>query len=200
MRNLDIKTLLRCVALLLVCLLVACSAGRGAGTLTADAQGKRGIDEFRLGSGDKVHVNVFGADRLGGDFTVDPTGSIYMPLIGSIEATGSTLTEFAGKIAATLRNEGMIDDPKVTVALIEARPFFIYGEVSKSGGYPYMPGMNVVSAIATAGGFTYRASEDHVYIRRNGTGGELYVDLSDPSQPPVSIYPGDIIRVPGRFF
>ena len=202
---------IRTTALLAISCAVACTQGNS-GSLSAAQSGNERAkatdtqassnkpEEFRLGTGDKIRVSVFGADKIGGEFTIDPDGSIYIPLVGAISANGSTLSEVAATVAKRLRDEKMVDSPQVSVGLVEARPFFIYGEVTKSGSYPYLPGLNVLSAIATAGGFTYRATENHVFVRRGGTGNEIDVNLSDPSKPPVPIYPGDIIRVPGRFF
>ena len=76
------------------------------------------------------------------------------------------------------------------------RPFYILGEVEKPGEYPYRPGLNIMSAIAVAGGNTYRASRSKVYIQRNGTGSFQEV----PFGPAIQVYPGDIIKVPERYF
>src|SRR5260370_36044137 len=108
--------------------------------------------EFRLGTGDKIRVSVFGADKIGGEFTIDPDGSIYIPLVGAISANGSTLSEGAATVAKRLRDEKMVDSPPVRVGLVEARPFFSHGRATKARSYPYLPGLNVLSAIAPPGG------------------------------------------------
>jgi protein involved in polysaccharide export with SLBB domain len=200
MSRIFLSTFVRAVALLMTAGVLACAANPGMpGSTEAPANNSR-PEDFRLGTGDKVRVIVFGADKLGGEFTIDPDGALYIPLVGAIGVSGSTLNEAAAKIAKRLRDEKMVDNAQVSVVLTEARPFYIYGEVTKSGSYPYLPGMNVLSAIATAGGFTYRATEGHVFVRHGGTGSEVEVDLTDGAKPPMPIYPGDIIRVPGRFF
>lgn len=152
--------------------------------------------EYRLGLGDKVRVRVFGADQVGGEFQIDLTGSIDAPLVGVVRAQGLTPIELKTKLIQRLQTGRIIDDPQVSVDLVAASPFYVLGEVEKSGEYPYHPGLNVVSAIATAGGFRYRADQSRVLVRRRGQ--TVEVSLSTLSAAPV--YPGDIVRVPGRFF
>ena len=155
-----------------------------------------GTEAFRLGPGDKVRVTVFGADRLSGVFDVELSGSLAMPLIGVIPADKKTLDEVKNAIVAQLKEQKLMDDPNVSVAMVSARPFYVFGEVGRSGSYPYLGGTNIVSAIATAGGFSYRAEEDYVFLRRAGDFHEIKVPL--PSVVPVN--PGDIIRVASRIY
>ena len=152
--------------------------------------------EYRLGLGDKVRVRIFGADQIGGEFQIDLSGSIYPPLVGVVMAEGLTPVELKTKLAQRLQKGGIVDDPQVSVDLVAASPFYVLGEVEKSGGYPYQPGLNVVSAIATAGGFRYRADQHKVMVRRRGQTSEIAL----PTLSAAAVYPGDIVRVPGRFF
>jgi polysaccharide export outer membrane protein len=93
-------------------------------------------------------------------------------------------------------SKGIVRDPRVNVEIALYRPFYILGEVKKSGEYPYRVGMTVLDAIASAGGFTYRANENKVYLRRSGsTVEEIY-----PMDAPVLVFPGDNIRIPERYF
>jgi protein involved in polysaccharide export with SLBB domain len=152
--------------------------------------------EYRLGLGDKVRVRVYGADQISGEFPVDLSGSIDLPLVGVMKAEGLTAPELKKEIAQSLRKESIMQDPQVSVDLVAASPFYVLGEVEKSGEYPYHPGLNVVSAIATAGGFRYRADQDKVFVRRRGQTSEIAL----PTLSAAPVYPGDIVRVPGRFF
>ena len=151
---------------------------------------------FRLGPGDKVRVTVFGADRLSGVFDVELSGSLAMPLIGIVPADKKTLDEVKDAIVTQLKEQKLMDDPNVSVAMVSARPFYVFGEVGRSGSFPYLGGTNIVSAIATAGGFSYRAEEDYVFLRRAGSFHEIKIPL--PSVVPVN--PGDIIRVASRIY
>lgn len=161
--------------------------------LTSDL---RDSGEYRLGLGDKVRVRVFGADQMGGEFQIDLGGAIDPPLVGVVKAEGLTPVELKTKLVERLQKERIIDDPQVSVDLVAASPFYVLGEVEKSGEYAYHPGLNVVSAIATAGGFRYRADQHKVMVRRRGQTAEIAL----PTLSAAPVYPGDIVRVPGRFF
>jgi protein involved in polysaccharide export with SLBB domain len=151
---------------------------------------------FHLGPGDKVRVTVFGADRLSGVFDVELSGSLAMPLIGIIPADRKTLDQVKDAIVGQLKEQKLMDDPNVSVAMVSARPFYVFGEVGRSGSYPYLGGTNIVSAIATAGGFSYRAEQDYVFLRLAGNFHEIKVPLSSV----VPVNPGDIIRVASRIY
>lgn len=150
---------------------------------------------YVLGPTDKVRVKVYGEPDVAGEYEVDGGGYVSIPLAGRVKAAGSTTHQLERSITAAL-SKGIVRDPRVNVEIALYRPFYILGEVKKSGEYPYRVGMTVLDAIASAGGFTYRANENKVYLRRaGGVGEEIY-----PLDAPVLIYPGDNIRVPERFF
>lgn len=149
--------------------------------------------DYRLGSGDKLRVIVFGEQDLSGEFDVTGTGKVSLPLIGQVQAASLTLDEFEQKIANKLK-EGYLTSPKVSVEVLNYRPFYIIGEVTKPGEYPYTNGMTVLNAVAVAGGFTYRANQDQVFITRGGGESEY------PASQSVRVLPGDIVRIPERFF
>jgi polysaccharide export outer membrane protein len=150
---------------------------------------------YHLGSGDKVRVIVYGEDDLGGEFDVDSTGFVRLPLIGQVQAAGLTVRDFEQMVTQRLA-DGYLKAPRVSVDVTAYRPFFIIGEVGKPGEYAYVNGMNVVTAVALAGGYTYRADNSDVYVRRNGSRKEEEL----PANERTIIYPGDIIRISERFF
>lgn len=150
---------------------------------------------YVLGPTDRVRVKVYGEPDVAGEYEVDSSGYVSIPLAGRIRAAGSNTRQLERAITAAL-SKGIVRDPRVNVEIALYRPFYILGEVKKSGEYPYRVGMTVLDAIASAGGFTYRANENKVYLRRaGGAGEEIY-----PLDAPLLIYPGDNIRVPERFF
>ena len=149
---------------------------------------------YRLGAGDKIRVIVYGEEDLSGEFQVDGSGTIRLPLIGQVNAAGRTVRDFEGDVTAKLA-DGYLRSPRVSVEVTNYRPFFILGEVNKPGEYPYVNGMNVVTAVALAGGYTYRADESDVYVRRNGQ-----AEKEVPADERTQILPGDIVRVTERFF
>ena len=131
-------------------------------------------DAYRLGAGDKISVNVFGENDLSGEFLVGDDGRVDMPLIGAVPAQGQSVTEFQNAIVGRYSN-GYLKDPKVSVSVLNYRPFFIQGEVGKGGEYPYKAGLTVQDAVAIAGGYTYRANTDKAFVRRAGQDGEQEV-------------------------
>jgi len=150
---------------------------------------------YTLGAGDKLRVIVFGEMDLSGDYQVDGSGFVRLPLIGQVKAAGLSIYDFEIQVKAKLE-EGYLKDARVSVEITSYRPFYIIGEVNKPGEYPYVNEMSVLNAVALAGGFTYRANKDDVYIRREGANKE---ELFRSDQP-IKVNPGDIVRIPERFF
>lgn len=177
---------------LFAALLTACAAGSNA---PLEQQGSLVAGEYQLGSGDQLRVTVFGQDQLSGEFAVDGGGFIAMPLVGEIEARGKTVRGLEEAIAARLA-DGYVRDPRVSVEVLTFRPFYIIGEVNKPGQYPYVNGMTAITAVAMAGGYTYRGNQDYVLITR-GNDPEK-VERRAPVNTPVR--PDDVIRIPERFF
>ena len=150
---------------------------------------------YTLDSGDKLRIVVFGQDTLSNNYTVDAQGAVTLPLVGAVEARGLTTSQLGGAIASRLRS-GYVRDPSVAVEIETYRPFFVFGEVTFPGQYPYVPNMTVENAIAIAGGFTPRASKDKVTITRKVQGAPSRYVL--PLRYPLR--PGDTIEVSERWF
>jgi polysaccharide export outer membrane protein len=150
---------------------------------------------YRLGTGDQLRLIVYGEEDLSGEFTVDATGYVSLPLIGEVASSTLTLRELENSIAAKLR-DGYIKNPRVNVEVITYRPFYIYGEVKEGGEYPFVAGMNVMKAVAMAGGYTYRANTKKVFITRLGRDERF----SAAATQNTTIFPGDVIEVRERFF
>jgi protein involved in polysaccharide export with SLBB domain len=164
-------------------------------TLTSEALQVMGENVYTLGVGDQLRVSVFGEQDLSGEFVIDGSGSVSLPLVGEVRARGLTVREFRTELETILRN-GYLNDPRVNAEVINFRPFFIMGEVESSGEYPYADGLTVMNAIARAGGFTYRANTRMVFIKRAGASQEVAV----PMTATLRVMPGDTIRVGERFF
>lgn len=151
--------------------------------------------EYVLGAGDRVRLTVYGETDLSGEYEVGSNGYISMPLIGDIRATGQPLRDFERAVRAKLA-EGYLRDPRVSAQVVNYRPFFILGEVTKPGSYPYVNGMTILNAVALAGGYTYRADKTGVTITHAHD-----PEKRETAAPQEStVMPGDIIRVPERFF
>lgn len=146
---------------------------------------------YHLGPGDKLNIKVVGSEDVSGDYTVGDNGTISVPLIGDVKASGLTSDQLAREMAAKLA-QGYIKNPRVNVSIMTYRPFYIFGEVAKPGEYPYASGMRVLNAIATAGGYTYRANQNYVVLSRHGK------DWKALGTTPIE--PDDVIKVPERYF
>ncbi len=150
---------------------------------------------YRLASGDRLRIIVFGQDSLTNAYSVDGAGRISMPLIGLIDAYGLTTADLERRLEQRLRG-GYLREPRVSVEVEAYRPFFILGEVTTAGQYPYINGMTVQNALAVSGGFGPRAQRDWVDLTRI-VNGEPITGAVPITQP---ILPGDTITVRERFF
>jgi polysaccharide export outer membrane protein len=183
------------VAASLSCLAVEPGHAQSPGTQHARAEVGPLGPGYLLGPNDRIRLKVFGEGDITGDYEVDSSGYVSVPLAGRVRAAGRTTRQLEEAIAAAL-SRGLLRDPRVNVEVAIYRPFFILGEVKKAGEYPYKSGLTVLDAVASAGGYTYRANERKVVIRRAGS----IVDEIYPLDVPVPIFPGDNIRIPERWF
>jgi len=152
-------------------------------------------ETYRLDSGDRVRIVVFGQENLSRVYGVDGSGYISLPLIGAVRARGLTTFQLAAAVAGELRRK-YVKDPKVTAEVDAYRPFFILGEVRKPGQFPYVNGMNAETAVAIAGGYTERANERRIRLTRK-FGGVMSTVIVPTDYP---VQPGDTIYVRERIF
>lgn len=203
----DHLTSMLCAAFCLIAISMASTGAQAADAAPADmgrillaqaddasSSGSRQLI-YKLGAGDRIRVIVFNEADLSGEFEVDSTGNVALPLIGNTNAAGLTLREFESNVADALR-EGYLRDPRVNIEVLNFRPFYIIGEVQNGGEYDFVPDMTVLNAVALAGGYTYRADDRRVFITKAGTNDEVEHRVDQG----VKVLPGDVIRVPERFF
>ncbi|GMG87740.1 polysaccharide biosynthesis/export family protein [Biformimicrobium ophioploci] len=153
------------------------------------------ISDYRLGSGDRIQIRVYGEEDLSLEALISDSGTFVYPFLGEVLVNGLTLSQLETVIRTGLKGDYLIN-PDVLVSIVEYRPFFIQGEVNAPGGYPFQPGLTINKAAAVANGFTERASEKKIFVVRG----------DDPQQNRVKaklttmIRPGDIITVEQGFF
>src|SRR5258708_31768351 len=128
-------------------------------------QGPVADASYKLGPGDQLRVTVFGADDLSGEYPVSDTGTAVLPLIGEVKAAGLTPRELEAAIRTKLAG-GYLKDPKVSIQIMNFRPIYVLGEVTKPGDHPYVPRMTVRSAVALSVGFTPPAQQSFVLVTR----------------------------------
>ncbi|NDF12952.1 MAG: polysaccharide export protein [Proteobacteria bacterium] len=150
---------------------------------------------YRLGSGDKLRLIVYGEQDLSGEFEVDGAGTVSLPLIGNINCSNLSLRELETLVTEKFK-DGYLVNPKVSIEVLNFRPFFILGEVKKPGSYNYVSGLTALNAVALAGGFSYRAKQDEFTIIRIVGGKRQELEAHEDTL----IMPGDSLRIEERFF
>lgn len=176
--------------------LVSCSGGAPSPSVAGHRidGGAVKVPSYRLGSGDKVKLSVYGEEDLSGEFVVGGSGAVSLPLVGQVQAGGLTVPEFEKRLVKQLMK--YVRNPKVSAEVLNYRPFYIQGEIKSGGEYPYSNGLVVRDAVAKAGGYTYRAVTGYVLIRHANETAERQYSLDTP----VRVLPGDNIRVTERIF
>jgi polysaccharide export outer membrane protein len=176
-------------------LVVALAAASCAPRIVATELAIENAGPYQLASGDRLRIIVFGQDNLSNVYAVDGSGRISMPLIGAIDVNGRTTAQLERAIEARLR-AGYLREPKVSVEVDAYRPFFVLGEVTNSGQFPFVNGMTVQTAVAIAGGFTPRGQRNFAEVTRMMDG-----QLVTGTVPiTYAVRPGDTIVIKERWF
>jgi polysaccharide export outer membrane protein len=182
------------MVLALCVLLTAC--GGGLPSEMAPAKATLPGDGYLLEPGNRVRVIVFNEPALSGDFTVDASGNIAVPLAGGIPSSGVTAKVLAKRIEDALIRGGFLKEPQVSVEIQTFRPYYVLGEVRQPGEFPYTTGVTVLGAIARAGGYDYRAREGEVLLVRDVDGQPKEFRANERTQ----LQPGDIVKVQQRAY
>lgn len=149
---------------------------------------------YRLATDDIISINVFNEPDLSlRETKINDDGNISVPLLGQVNVMGKTVSEIEKQITDLFGADYLVN-PRVTVSIDEFRPFYINGEVSKPGSYPYRTGLTVEMAVTIAGGFTERASKQKIFIIRENKTERKSAVLNS------TVSPGDIITVEESFF
>ena len=152
-------------------------------------------EAYTLGSGDKIRVTVFDEKDLSGDYEVNDQGFVALPLIGQVHVGGKSLNDVEKAITASYGKDYLVN-PRVSVEVLNYRPFFILGEVNKPNSYPYVSGMTVIQAVTLGGGYTARADKNDIHIKHINSG-----DTAEhAAKENTVVLPGDTIRVGERLF
>jgi polysaccharide export outer membrane protein len=157
------------------------------------------VASYHLGAGDQVRVITYDETQLSNDFTVGADGTIAFPLLGTLQASGLTVTQLETRIAAALQQQKLLSEPSVSVQITQYRPISVLGEVNRPGQYPYQPGMTMLDAVALAGGFTYRAVTDAASDWRS-SGDPSGQSVQGQITPGSNLAPGDVITIAERYF
>ncbi len=162
-------------------------------TLIASACYAEGFSGYRLGSGDKISIKVFGEEELSSEFTLSDAGTLSFPFLGEINALDMTIGELSSLLATKL-SDGFLVNPNINIQVINYREFYINGEVENPGAYPYQPGLTLQKAAALAGGYTERASSSKMYVIHDGE------EQRQKMKNNHAVEPGDVITIDQSFF
>jgi polysaccharide export outer membrane protein len=188
--------------ILALCALLSLAACSSVASPVADYSVARGSDAFARGSygsytlrpSDQLRIQVYDDQSISGDYQIDSSGFISIPLAGRIKAGGLTPGQLEHAIESRLGK--VLKKPGVNVQITSYGSLFVHGEVKRAGDFSFKPGLTVMDAIAMAGGYTYRADESQVVVIRAGSNVESVYPMSHR----IPVYPGDNIRIPERFF
>jgi polysaccharide export outer membrane protein len=157
-------------------------------------------DEYRLGPGDKLRIEVYKDPQLSQSVQVRPDGKITLPLIGDLEATGHTPIELRDTIAHALKE--YITNPTVTVIVVEATTAtaYVMGEVNHPGAVTLQTPLTVIQALAVAGGLKDFADTKNIRVLRKTSFGVQtilfnYKEALKSSPAPIYLRSGDTVVV-----
>jgi polysaccharide export outer membrane protein len=157
--------------------------------------------DYRLGTGDKLRIEVYRDQQLSQTVQIRPDGKITLPLVGDIAAAGLTSLELRDRLATSLRE--YVTNPVVTVIVVEtiAPLVYVMGEVNNPGSIELHGPLNALQALAMAGGFKDFANTKKIQVLRRTSRGQQtipfnYRDALRGEGPPMLLQPGDTIVVP----
>jgi polysaccharide biosynthesis/export protein len=158
---------------------------------------------YIIGAQDVLDISVWKEPEITRTVPVRPDGKISLPLLNDVQAAGLTPAQLNAEITSSLRK--FVTDPEVTVIVeqINSQRVYILGEVTRPGAYPLLPGMTVLQALSSAGGFTQFANEKKMYVLRRVNGNQEkyffnYKDVLNGKRPEqnIALKAGDTIVVP----
>lgn len=150
---------------------------------------------YTLGSGDLLKIIIFNQENMSGEYQVNGNGEVSLPLIGVLKVKGLSLRKVEEELKRKLQPDYLLN-PRISLQVMNFRPFYILGEVTDPKSYPFVDGMTYLNAVAIAGGYTYRAKKGYVYVVRGNDSYRKEVKLAIDQK----VLPGDTIRVDERFF
>jgi polysaccharide biosynthesis/export protein len=158
---------------------------------------------YIIGPQDVLDIDVWKEAELTRDVPVRPDGKISLPLLNDVQAAGLTPTQLSEELTTELKK--FITDPQVTVIVtqINSQRVYILGEMTRPGAYPLLPGMTVLQALSSAGGFTQFANLKKIYVLRNEDGKQVKFPFNykevvkgNNAEQNITLKAGDQIVVP----
>jgi polysaccharide export outer membrane protein len=182
------------------------SASRNNGAMSDNAKASTPATTdpaYIIGPEDVIDINVWKEPDMTRVVPVRPDGKISLPLINDVQAAGSTPQQLAAAVTEKLRK--FLTEPQVTVIVtqINSQRVFVVGEVLRAGAFPLIPGMTVLQALASAGGFTTFADMKKIHVMRLVNGKHVEMPFNyrevlkgDNPEQNIKLEPGDTVVVP----
>jgi protein involved in polysaccharide export with SLBB domain len=158
----------------------ATSTSRTAASAPASTGGVSVPAGYILSANDQVGVEVFGEDDLRTNGRLTPEGNLNVPLLGSIHLAGLTPTQAASKLTELYSRDYLVN-PKINVTLLSygSRRFTILGQVGHPGIFEMAPeGIDLLDAVAMAGGYTRIAAPERITVRRHSASGDQILKVN----------------------
>lgn len=158
---------------------------------------------YKVGSGDVLRLSVWKDEGLSREVVVLPDGKISLPLIGQIDADGKSVAGLEDEIRTLIKR--YLPDPVLDVSIVRPGSMIIYviGKVRAPGQIPVQANINVLQALAIAGGLADFADEDSIKIYREKNGQTdffpfEYDEVIDGNkmEQNIQLQRGDIVVVP----
>ena len=159
--------------------------------------------DYQIGPEDVLDVSVWKEPDVSRLVPVRPDGKISLPLINDVQAAGMSPQQLSAAVAEKLRK--FLNDPQVTIIVtaINSQRIFVVGEVLRAGSFPLTPGMTVLQALSSAGGFTTFADVKKIHVMRQRGGKMTQLPFNyrevlkgDDSGQNIKLEPGDTVVVP----
>jgi polysaccharide export outer membrane protein len=158
---------------------------------------------YIIGAQDVLDISVWKEPEVSRTVPVRPDGKISLPLLNDVQVAGLTPSQLATQLTESLKK--FVANPQVTVIVtaINSQRVYLMGEVTRAGAYPLLPGMTVLQALSSGGGFTQFANLKKIYVLRQENGKQVKLPFNykeviagkNPEQN-ISLKAGDTIVVP----
>ncbi len=187
-----------------LCLGLAAAAGLAAASASAQQLVTPTQGSYRLNPGDVIEISVWKEPELQREVLLLPDGNIAFPLVGTVQAAGRTPDEIQAEVEERLTR--FFPEPVVTVSILQVagNKLYVTGQVNQPGQFTVDQPIDVLQAIALAGGLTAFADEDDIYVLRRAADGSQsaiafdYDDVTDGSDlsSNIVLQQGDVVVVP----
>ena len=159
--------------------------------------------EYKIGPQDVIRIDVWKEPDISRTIPVRPDGKVSLPLLNDVQAAGLTSMQLAASLRESLSK--YLTNPQVTVTVTEinSRRVYLTGEVNHPGALPLLPGMTVLQALSSGGGFTQFAKMKNIYVMRTENGKQVkhpfnYKEVvkGNLAEQNILLQPGDVIVIP----